>query len=171
LTGHIKILNDPVELVPLLITFNNTQYKKIYELLNKTWFTEEELREHTGDAACVAECLAVLKKGNLVEEQWRMPEPGKKPMKEFRTTYSKFRANFQCTMNDIGDILHIAISRDEGLRTIVDAIEQEIAAGNTSIGDISRKYSVSPIFVKGLAKRIPYLDVKGQGMVLLDRTS
>ncbi|MDN7024538.1 ArsR family transcriptional regulator [Methanoculleus sp. FWC-SCC1] len=169
MTGHIKILNDPVELVPLLMTFNNAQYKKIYELLNKSWMTEEELSDQVDDVACVGECLKILKKGNLIEEQWRMPEPGQKPMREFRTTYSKFRANFQCSMNDIGDLLHIAISNDEHLRSVVDLLEAEIIAGNTSIGDLSRKHGVSPIFVKGLAKRIPYLDVKGQGMVLLER--
>jgi len=51
----------------------------------------------------------------------------------------------------------------------VDSIEQEITAGTSSIGDISRKYGVSPTFIKGLAKRISSLDVKGQGMVLLDQ--
>ncbi len=170
MTGHIKILNDPIELVPLLITFNNTQYKKIYELLNKNWLTEEELSALVGGER-VSECLAILKKGNLIEEQWRMPEPGQKPMKEYRTTYSKFRANFQCSMRDIGDVLHIATSNDESLRKVVDGVEQDIASGITSIGDIARKYGVSPIFVKGVAKRVPHLDVKGQGMVLLDRNS
>jgi predicted DNA-binding ArsR family transcriptional regulator len=99
-----------------------------------------------------------------------MPKPGEKPTKEYRATYSKFRASFQCSMGDIGDLLHIAISNDESLRSIVDAVQQEIMTGTTSIGDISRKYGVSPIFIKGLAKRIPGLDVRGQGMVLLDRT-
>lgn len=169
MTGHIKILNDPVELVPLLITFNNAEYKKIYDLLNKAWMTEEDLAEYVGKST-VAECLAILKKGNLIEEQWRMPKPGEKPTKEYRATYSKFRASFQCSMGDIGDLLHIAISNDESLRSIVDAVQQEIMAGTTSIGDISRKYGVSPIFIRGLAKRIPRLDVRGQGMVLLDRT-
>ena len=169
MTGHIKILNDPVELVPLLITFNNAEYKKIYDLLNKAWMTEEDLSDYAGKST-VAECLAILKKGNLIEEQWRMPKPGEKPTKEYRATYSKFRASFQCSMGDIGDLLHIAISNDESLRSIVDAVQQEIMTGTTSIGDISRKYGVSPIFIKGLAKRIPGLDVRGQGMVLLDRT-
>lgn len=168
MTGHIKILNDPVELVPLLITFNNADYKRIYELLNKAWLTEEDLAAYA-ETSTVTECLSILKKGNLIEEQWRMPKPGEKPTKEYRATYSKFRANFQCSMGDIGDLLHIAVSNDESLRTIVDSVQQEIVAGTTSIGDISRKYGVSPIFIKGLAKRIPGLDVKGQGMVLLDR--
>jgi len=168
-TGHIKILNDPVELVPLLITFNNAEYKKIYDLLNKAWMTEDDLADYAA-RSMVTECLAILKKGNLIEEQWRMPKPGEKPTKEYRATYSKFRASFQCSMGDLGDLLHIAISNDESLRSIVDAVQQEIMTGTTSIGDISRKYGVSQIFIRGLAKRIPGLDVRGQGMVLLDRT-
>ncbi|MGA9204185.1 ArsR family transcriptional regulator, partial [Methanoregula sp.] len=36
------------------------------------------------------------------------------------------------------------------------------------ISDLSRKFGVSPVFIRGLAKRIPHLDVKGQGLVLLD---
>jgi len=130
--------------------------------------TEEELAAYV-DISTVAECLSILKKGNLIEEQWRMPKPGQKPMKEYRATYSRFRASFQCSMGDIGDLLHIAISNDENLRAIVDSVEGEIAAGTSSIGDISRRHGVSPIFIRGLAKRIANLDVKGQGMVLLDQ--
>jgi len=167
-TGHVRIINDPIELVPLIVTFNNEKFKKIFELLNKNWLTKEELCSYA-DPQCVGECLAILKKGNLVEEQWRMPEPGKKPIKEFRTTYSKFRANFQCSMTDLGDLIYISISKDENLRELVDRIEQEISNGNKSINDIARKYNCNTVMVKGLAKRIPHFDVKGQGLVLIER--
>ena len=165
--GHIRIVNDPVELVPLLMTFNDTMYKKVYELLNKSWMTEEEIQAQVQDDNFPL-CLQILKKGNLVEEQWRMPKPGKKPEKEFRATYNKFRANFQCNLSDLSDILYISLSNDENLREVVEKIEEELGKGNSSINDLSRKFSVSPVFVKGLAKRIPHLDVKGQGLVLLD---
>ncbi len=168
LTGHIRIVNDPVEMVPLLITFNNAEYKKIYDLLNKSWLTEEELHCHV-DPCCASECITILKKGNLVEEQWRMPKPGEKPTKEFKTTYSKFRANFQCSMGDLGELLYVAIATDEGLRDMVDQIEDDVKKGNISINDLARKYEVSPVLIKGLAKRIPHLDVRGQGLVLLDK--
>ncbi len=98
----------------------------------------------------VTECLSILKKGNLIEEQWRMPKPGEKPTKR-AGDIQQIRASFQCSMGDIGT-LHIAISNDESLRTIVDSVEQEILGGTTSISDISRKYGVSPTFIKGLAK-------------------
>lgn len=165
--GHIRIVNDPVELVPLLMTFNDPIYKKVYELLSKSWLTEEELSTHI-DPESIPVCLQVLKKGNLVEEQWRMPKRGEKPKKEYRATYNKFRANFQCNLQDLSDILYISLSNDENLRTIVEQIEEELNGGFTSINDLSRKHGVSPIFIKGLAKRIPHLDVKGQGLVRLD---
>ena len=165
--GHIRIVNDPVELVPLLMTFNSPAFKKVYELLSKSWMTEEELQAQVNDES-VPLCILILKKGNLVEEQWRMPKPGKTPQREFRGTYNKFRANFQCNLQDLSDILYISLSNDENLREIVGQIEAEMGNGNTSISDLSRKFGVSPVFIKGLAKRIPQLDVKGQGLVLLD---
>jgi len=42
--GHIRIVNDPVELVPLLMTFNDPSFKKVYELLHKSWLTEGEIK-------------------------------------------------------------------------------------------------------------------------------
>jgi len=145
LTGHIRIVNDPLELVPLVITFNNKEFKKVYDMLAKSWLTEEEL---------------FLNKGNLIEEQWRMPKPGEAPKKEFKTTYSKFRANFQCSMEDLSDILHISVSTDEGLRKLGDDLEVDVRKGNTSYNDIARKLNATPVFVKALAKRMPHLDVK-----------
>ncbi|MDT8358046.1 MAG: ArsR family transcriptional regulator [Methanomicrobiaceae archaeon] len=168
MTGHIRIVNDPVEMVSLLLTFNDSNFKRVYDLLTKSWLTEEEL-EALVDADCVAECLTILKKGSLVEEQWRMPGPGESPKKEYKTTYNKFRANFQCSMQDLADIMYVATSTDEILRDLVDRMEEEVRLGNTSINDLARKFGVSPVCVKALAKRIPYLDVRGQGLVLLDR--
>ena len=165
--GHIRIVNDPVELVPLLMTFNDPSFKKVYELLNKSWMTEDEIRAHVNNDS-IPLCLQILKKGNLVEEQWRMPKPGAKPLKEFRATYNKFRATFQCSLSDLSDILYISLSNDENLREVVEKIEGELGKGNSSMNDLSRKFGVSPVFIKGLAKRIIHMDVKGQGLVLLD---
>lgn len=165
--GHIRIVNDPVELVPLLMTFNDPVFKKVYEILSKSWLTEEEILSQI-ESDSIAVCLQILKKGNLIEEQWRMPKRGEKPRKEYRATYNKFRANFQCNLQDLSDILYLSLSNDENLRDLVDQIEGELASGSNSINDLSRRFGVSAVFIKGLAKRIPHLDVKGQGLVHLD---
>ncbi|OQB37511.1 MAG: ArsR transcriptional regulator [Euryarchaeota archaeon ADurb.Bin165] len=163
----MRIVNDPVELVPLFVVFNNTHYKKILELLDNNWMTCAELCDVIG-RDYVRDGLLLLRKGNLVEEKWRMPEPGKKPEKEYRTNYSKVRANFQCDFSDLGDLLTIAFANGEDLRMKGDSVEAELSRGNSSIKDIARKFGVSPVFIKGIAKRIPHLDVKGQGLVVLD---
>jgi len=149
------------------MTFNDRSCKKIYELLSKSWMTGEEIHDQV-DGDDVELALLILKKGNLIEEQWRMPAPGKKPAREYRATYNRFRANFQCNLSDLADLMYISISNDETLRDMVENLEKEIGEGNTSIADLARKFSVSPVFIKGLAKRIPTLDVKGQGLVRLD---
>jgi predicted DNA-binding ArsR family transcriptional regulator len=156
-----------VELVPLFVVFNNPKYKKILDMLNKNWMTRTEIREVVGEEG-VRECLLILKKGNLIEEKWRMPEPGKKPEKEYRATYSKFRANFQCNFSDLADLLAISFTGDEDIRLKSDSVEEELSHGNTSISDIARRFGVTPVYIKGVAKRIPHLDVKGQGLVRLE---
>ena len=168
MTGHIRIVNDPVELVPLFVIFNTNQYRKIFDLLNKDWMTKQELsgQFHEED---VEDCLLILKKGNLIEEKWRMPKPGEKPDKEFRATYSKFRANFQCNFADLADLLYIATSNDEELRQQAEHVKEELKKGNSSINDIARRFSVSPVYIKGIAKRLPHMDVKGQGLVSLEK--
>ncbi|HIJ07072.1 MAG: Uncharacterized protein XE11_1308 [Methanomicrobiales archaeon 53_19] len=175
MTDHpkTKIVSDPVELVPLLVTFNNSGYKMVYELLSKSWVTEEELnQQYEGEyqqyeGECISHCLKMLKKGNLIDEQWRTV-PGKKPEKEYRVNYQKFRANFQCSMEDLVSMLYISTSNDEKLREISDNIKAEVDLGNTSISEIARKVGVKPIYVKGIAKRLPHFDVRGQGLILLD---
>lgn len=149
------------------MTFNDPSFKKVYELLSKSWMTEDEIASQV-DSADINTCIQVLKKGNLVEEQWRMPKRGEKPIREYRATYNKFRANFQCNLQDLSDILYLSLSKDENLRNLVDQIEGELGNGSSSINDLSRKFGVSPVFIKGLAKRIPHLDVKGQGLVRVD---
>ena len=144
------------------MTFNDTNFKKVYELLNKSWLTEDEIQAQVGPES-VSLCLQLLKKGNLVEEQWRMPKPGAKPEKEFRATYNKFRANFQCNLSDLSDIIYISLSNDEILRDVVEKIEEELGKGNSSINDLSRKIGVSPVFIKGLAKTDPPYGCEGTG--------
>lgn len=167
MTGHNRIVNDPLELVPLIVTFNNSQFKKAYDLLSKQWMTEEEICAEIG-AESVAECLGLLKKGNLIEEQWRMPQPGERPSKEYKTTYSRFRAGFQCSMEDLGDLLYISTSTDEELRGMVDCLSRMYGRESRHTMTRAQVQSESGLH-QGLAKRMPNLDVKGQGgLVLLD---
>ena len=166
--GQIKVVNDPVELVPLLVIFNNPMYKKIFDSLSANWMTKDELAEKNSEKD-VEECLLILRKGSLIDEQWRMPTPGQKSEKEYRATYTRFRSNIQCNFSDLADILYISTSNDEELREKAQKLEEELEQSSGSIGDLARKLGVSQTYIKSIAKRIPHLDVKGQGLVRLEK--
>ncbi|HWQ65494.1 MAG TPA: ArsR family transcriptional regulator [Methanospirillum sp.] len=151
----------------MFVIFSNTLYKKVLDMLSKNWMTRGEISDVVGEEG-VRDCLLILKKGNLLEEKWRMPVPGEKPQKEYKATYNKLRANFQCNFSDLTDLLTIAFSDEAEIAVKGGNLEEELTRGNSSINDIARRFGVTPVYIKGVAKRVPHLDVKGQGLVILE---
>lgn len=155
-----RIINDPSDLVPLLRTFGSDAHKKVFDILLADWYTTKEIEEQLSIE--VDESLSILKKCGLVESKWRMPEPGNKPEKEFHTSYSKIQVNFQCSIEDLSDLLMITFSRDDELRNMMEHIETEVMNGNQSMAGLSRAIGASPLYLRGVARRSDKLIVKGQ---------
>ena len=155
-----RIINDPSDLVPLLRTFGSDTHKKVFDHLLVDWYTEEELKEKLDFE--VVESLTILKKSGLIESKWRMPEPGKTPTKEFHTSYSKIQVNFQCSIEDLSDLLMIAFTCDDDIRNLMEQIETEVVNGNQSMTGLSRVVGTSPLYLRGIARRSNNLLVKGQ---------
>lgn len=160
-----KIINDPADLVPLLQVFNSKLHSQVFDEITGGWKTEQELEAITGKN--VGKSLDALKQGGLIESRWRMPEPGNPPVLEYRTSYSEVRANFQCTMKELSDIIMIAFSMDEDLRKLAEDMEKEVDKGNSSLINLSRIFNKSPMFLKGVAKRTNYIAVKGQRLEIV----
>ncbi len=156
---RIRIVNDPADLVPLLQTFGSKKHKKVFDELTKGWRTEQELRKNLGIDP--KRSLEILKKGGLVESQWRMPEPGKTPDKEHHASFSKLRANFQCDLDELATLISIALSGDEEFKEYVERLEKEVSKGNASLANLCRVLEKEPAFVKGVAKRSKRIVVKG----------
>ena len=161
-----RIVNDPADLVPLIQAFGSDVHKKVFNELSSNWMTEEELEKAVG--ADVGESLRILRKGGLIESQWRMPKSGETPDKEFHTSYSNVRANFQCGLDELGDLIRIAFSDDEEFREMVDKIEGEIKMGNASTSGLCRALNQSASFIRGVAKRSQKLTIKGQRLELAE---
>ncbi len=155
-----KIINDPADLVPLLQVFNSKLHSQVFNEISAGWKTEAELQEITGKD--VSKSIDALKQGGLIESRWRMPEPGESPVLEYRTSYNEVRANFQCTMKELSELIMIAFSMDESLRKMAEKMEKEIEGGNASLVNLSRIFERSPTFLKGVAKRSHNIVVKGQ---------
>ncbi len=159
-----RIINEPSDLVPLLRAFGSDSHKKVFDTLQKDWKTEGEIEIEVGFA--VFESLDLLKKSGLVESKWRMPEAGKKPEKEFHSSYSRVHLNFQCSVEDISDLIMITFKSDNEIRTYVDMIEREVIDGNQSMNGLQRVVDKSIMFIRGVARRSSILAVKGQRIEL-----
>lgn len=155
-----RIINDPSDLVPLLRVFGSETHKKVFGCLQNDWKTENELEAMAGQR--VRDSVEILRKSGLIESRWRMPEPGKTPEKEYHSSYSKIQVNFQCTIEDMSDLVMITFKNDSELRNIVEKLEEEVAKGNQSMTGLMRVLDQSPLFIRSAARRSPRLVVKGQ---------
>ena len=159
-----RIINEPSDLVPLLRAFGSDSHKKVFDCLQKDWKTEEEIEKEVGFAA--NESLDLLKKSGLVESKWRMPEVGKKPEKEYHSSYSRVHLNFQCSVEDVSDLIMITFKSDSEIKNYVDLIEKEVVSGNQSMNGLQRVVDKSIMFIRGVARRSSILAVKGQRIEL-----
>ncbi len=159
-----RIVNEPSDIVPLLRAFGSENHKKVFDCLQKDWKTEDEIEAEAGFK--VNESLDLLKKSGLVESKWRMPEAGKKPKKEYHSSYSRVHLNFQCSVEDISDLIMITFKSDSEIKNYVDIIEKEVIQGNQSMNGLQRIVDKSIMFIRGVARRSSILAVKGQRIEL-----
>ena len=163
-----RIVNEPSDIVPLLRAFGSENHKKVFDCLQKDWKTESEIETEAGFN--VSESLDLLKKSGLVESKWRMPESGKKPEKEYHSSYSRVHLNFQCSVEDISDLIMITFKSDSEIKNYVDVIEKEVVDGNQSMNGLQRVVDKSIMFIRGVARRSSILAVKGQRIELAAET-
>lgn len=156
---RIRLINDPSDLVPLLRTFGSRTHKSVFDDLSNEWMTKDELEKDHPD---VKTSLVILKKSGLIESRWRMPEPGKTPDKEYHISYSKAQANFQCSIEDLSDLIMMTFKTDDSIYEFIETIENEVKSGNQSMTGLSRTLDKNPMYIRGAAKRSLNLSVKGQ---------
>lgn len=161
-----RIVNDPADLVPLIRAFGSGVHKTVFNELSSEWMTREELEKAV--SADVGESLKILQKGGLIQNRWRLPENVGVPEKEFHASYSNMRANFQCGLDELSNLIRIASSDDEEFLEIVFKIEEEIKMGNTSTVGLCRALNQNACFIRGVAKRSHKLTIRGQKLFLTE---
>ncbi|HJH32222.1 MAG TPA: ArsR family transcriptional regulator [Methanosarcinaceae archaeon] len=163
-----RIINDPSELVPFLRIFGSRTHKNVFDALSTKWMTEEDLEEFMGND--VSTSIRILKKGGLIESQWRMPEPGKTPAMEYRTSYSRVQTNFQCSFEDMSDIVMLAFKPYDDFQESIGQLEKLVAEGNQSMSSLVRALNLSPLYIRSLARRSNKLTVMGQRLKMIEDT-
>jgi predicted DNA-binding ArsR family transcriptional regulator len=160
-----RIINEPSDIVPLLRAFGSDTHKKVFDCLQDGWKTEKEIEKEAGFKP--RESLDVLKKSGFVESKWRMPQPGKTPEKEYHSSYSRVQVNFQCSVEDLSDMIMVTFKSDSELRNYLDVIEREVRSGNQSMNGLQRVIDKSIMFIRAVARRSNILSVKGQRIEML----
>lgn len=155
-----RIINDPSELVPLLQTFKSKEHKKVFNALTSEWLTRSQLDETLGFDT--DESLKIMKRAGLLEVRWRMPRPGEKPEKEYHSSYSKVQTNFQCSFEDLGEIITLTFIPHEEIKDLVEELEKKVKNGNHSMSSLTRSLNKSPLYIRSLARRSDHLTVMGQ---------
>ncbi|MGB8216578.1 MAG: ArsR family transcriptional regulator [Candidatus Methanoperedens sp.] len=163
-----RIINEPSDIVPLLRAFGSDAHKKVFDCLQNGWKTEEEIEKEVGFKP--QESLDILKKSGFVESKWRMPQPGKTPEKEYHSSYSRVQVNFQCTVEDLSDMIMVTFKSDSEIRNYIEIIEKEVKAGNQSMNGLQRVVDKSIMFIRAVARRSHILSVKGQRIELFGET-
>lgn len=160
-----RIINEPSDIVPLLRAFGSENHKKVFDCLQNGWKTEDDIEKEVGFKP--QESLIILKKSGFVESKWRMPQPGKMPEKEYHSSYSRVQVNFQCSVEDLSDMIMVTFKSDSELRSYLEAIEKEVKSGNQSMNGLQRVIDKSLMFIRAVARRSPILTVKGQRIEML----
>jgi len=161
-----RIINDPSYLVPLLRTFGSRTHKKVFDALSSKWMIKTELDEFMGTDS--GRSLQILKKAGLLESQWRVPEAGQKPSKEFHTSYSKVQVNFQCSFEDLSDIIMLTFKPYEEVKDAIEELERLVGEGNNSMSNLTRTLNRNPFYICSVARRSEHLSVMGQRLKLIE---
>ncbi len=157
---RVKLVNDVVDLVPILHMFSTTTYKNVYSALLDNWYTLNELREMFGEG--VEEALKILKSAGMLETRWRMPkDPAGKPEKEYHVNYTHINASFYLSLIELNKVLEVIFMPEDEFEELVKKVIDEIKAGRTSVQYISKDLNIEPIVVRAIAKRSLKLNLKG----------
>ncbi|AIY89171.1 ArsR family transcriptional regulator [Geoglobus acetivorans] len=156
-----KLVNDAVELVPVLQLFSTETYRRVYETLLSEWRTLEELKQLYGEG--VEEALRILKNAGMLEIKWRMPsDPAGKPEKEYHVSYTHLSINVYISLKELNTILNAIFMAEDEESEIVDRILEQIGRGRISVQHISRETGLDNLFIRALAKKSLKLNLKGQ---------
>lgn len=157
---HIKVINEPTELVPLLRALDTPIKRQVFDELIKEWRTMAEIVEKYGEEG--REALMYFEKMKLVEINWIVNDHNERE-KVYRSYYYSFHINTSCPINEMKDILTVAIMDDDEFckyeKMILD--ELDVNGGKKFVGDLIEKLDMSTTMLKSIIKRSTKLDCRG----------
>lgn len=81
---------------------------------------------------------------------------------EYHTSYSKVQANFQCSFEDLSDIIMLAFKPYDEVCDAIEELERLVKEGNQSMSSLTRILNKSPLYIRAVARRSQNISVMGQ---------
>jgi predicted DNA-binding ArsR family transcriptional regulator len=161
---RIKVINEPSELVPVLRCVDSDLKRKVFLEVSKEWRTLDQVEDEFGPEG--REALILFEKMKLVESMWQSGKDNKQ-VKAYHTYYMSFHINTSCNINEISDILYVAMMPEEKFVKIEAAILELVDERGTYVGEVCEKTSLTQIMLKSFIKRSTRLDYRGHRVELV----
>jgi len=155
-------VNDVGDLVSIFHVADSDVKKKVFQEVTLKWCTTEEIEEKYGKEG--KDALSYLEKIKLVETQWKTTPEG--PKKIYHTYYSIIQINLSCSIMEISDIIYVATMNEDEIKKYEKVIKSMIKEDEgVFFGDVVESLKVSEIFLRGIIKRSPNLEIKGHRII------
>jgi len=156
--NRIKVVSDPSELVPILRSVDSEVKRNIFRELSTTWLTAKQIEDKYGAEG--AEALTFFEKVKLVETKWQTGA-SMSPEKAYHAFYASFHINASAPVQEISDVLYIAMMPEKDYRKIEERIYKAAGDAGKFSGDMADELQVSQTELKALVKRSFRLDFRG----------
>lgn len=157
--NHIKVVNEPSELAPMLIAVQTDIRRKVFEEVTREWRTIRELQRKFGKKG--KDAILLFEKMKLVESRWQSTPETPQPEKSYHTYYTSFHINASCPVNEMCDVLAAAALSEKQFDRIEQKILRLVGKEGKFTGDIADKLNISPTFLKSVVKRSVKLECRG----------
>jgi len=164
--NRIKVVNDISELVPILRAVDTEAKKAIFQDVTQNWLTAKQVQDKYGEEGL--EALRFFEKMKLVETKWQtgQDEKGRSvPEKAYHAFYGSFHINASSPINEISDVLSVAMMPEERYAKIEERLHQMVGAQGMFAGDVSDELQVTQTTLKALVKRSARLDFRGHRII------
>lgn len=164
--NRIKVVSDVSELVPILRAVDSEVKRTLFQDVTQNWLTAKQVEEKYGAEGL--EAIRFFEKMKLVETKWQTgasPEGRPVPEKAYHAFYGSFHINASTPVNEISDVLAVAMMAEEKYRKIEENIYKMVGDAGVFSGDVSDELKVTPTTLKALVKRSGRLDFRGHRVV------
>jgi predicted DNA-binding ArsR family transcriptional regulator len=160
---RIKVINEPTELVPMLRALDSPVKREVFNAVSKEWCTINDIEKNFGDEG--VEALEFFEKMKLVETMWQTTDNNTQE-KAYHTYYMSFHINTSCPVQEISEILSVAVMPDKEFEKLEKSIIKMIGNDGMFAGDVSEQKDLTMTMLKSVVKRSTKLEYRGHRVEL-----